>query len=441
MRTWHFILLAWNGLRRTPFRFGLTVLGVTIASGALVSMVAFALGVQQRAEAPFRALGLLDVIQVSPKNDGKTAGAPALDDAAVARIKSLPGVVVACPDFRIRGIKVQHGEQSGVAVGIGLPTNVPVLGVEEEIFAAGGYFEPGDSHQAILAKPLARELGFNPVADAVGASLTLEVAGLNSLLPGADAQPAAEPAPATFAFEQEKLTVKVVGVYDVPEMALGPMGKAILLPVDLIREIPGGQVEHTLARLKAGKDAASGYRRVTVRVAGHADLAPVVQSIEGMGFETRTLLSRLEEMRTFFLFIDVLLAAIGTVALVVAGLGILNTFLMSVLERQREIGICKAIGASDWDLVVLFLTEAGTIGLIGGLGGIALGRAVSWLMEIAINAFARGRGVTTYFDVFAFPAWLLAGSVLFAVAISVLAGVYPAIRAARVDPIISLRRE
>jgi len=138
--------------------------------------------------------------------------------------------------------------------------------------------------------------------------------------------------------------------------------------------------------------------------------------------------------------LQVLLAAIGTVGLVVAALGIVNTLLMAVLERYQEIGICKALGASDGDLVVLFLTEAGIIGLLGGLGGLLRGGAVSYGLEVAINAYARAQGVTSPLDVFAFPLWLLATTMIFAIVMSVLAGVYPALRAARVDPIRALRR-
>ena len=100
---------------------------------------------------------------------------------------------------------------------------------------------------------------------------------------------------------------------------------------------------------------------------------------------------------------------------------------MAVLERHQEIGICKAIGASDGDILVLFLTEAGVIGLLGGLGGLGLGWGVSYLMEIAVDVYARGHGVTEKLHVFAFPGGLLAAAVLFAVVVSVVAGVYPAL--------------
>ena len=143
----------------------------------------------------------------------------------------------------------------------------------------------------------------------------------------------------------------------------------------------------------------------------------------------------------FLIFLQVLLGAVGTVALVVAALGIINTLLMTVLERHQEIGICKAIGASDGDLLVLFLTEAGILGLLGGLGGLLLGRIVSSILEIVINAYARSQGVSEAVNIFSFPFWLLAGTTLFAVMVSVLAGVWPALRAARLDPIRALHED
>jgi len=429
------MLLALGGLRRTRFRVGLTALGVTIASGALVSMVAFALGIQAQAEAPFKALGLINVIRISPEKD---ADAAALDDEALTRIEALPGVEVAYPDFHVRGIEVAHGDKDATVMAVGVPRQVPLVGTADDLIVAGEYFTPGDAPEAILAVPLARELGFETPEAAVGATVTLNASGL---VPD-DAE--------TFTFERKDLTVTIAGVYALPSMMPGRMGRVVLLPVDVMKDIPGIRAAPALDRLKDGGDPAkAGYRRATVRVHRHTDLAPVEEAIQAMGFRaiqamgfrTRTLLSRLEKMRTFFVVIDVLLAAVGTVALVVAGLGIINTLLISVLERTQEIGICKAIGASDGDLVVLFLTEAGIIGLLGGVGGIVLGRAVSWLLELAVNAYARGQGLTTHLDLFAFPLWLLAATAFFSVAVSVLAGVYPAFRAARVDPIQALRRE
>lgn len=427
MRMWRIILLALGGLRRTPFRVSLTALGVTIASGALVCMVAFALGVQKQAETPFKSLGLANVILVKPAEGD---GSPVLDDAALKGMEALPGVKLAYPDLRVSGIKVRRGDKDVTVRAMGLPREVSMLDAAGEMLTAGEYFGLEEKPEAIVASGLARDLGFAKPKDAVGATIQIEAAGLT---PGAEA---------TFTFKRKDLEVTVVGVYAAPPMAPKRVSRVVLLPVDVMAQIPGIRLASAVDRLRAGGDSANaGYSRATVRVRRFTDLKPVEDSIKAMGFETRTLLSRLEKLRAFFVFVDVLLVAVGTVALVVAGLGIINTLLISVLERTQEIGICKAVGASDGDLVVLFLTEAGIIGFLGGFGGLALGRAVAWVLEIAANVYARSQEITAHLELFAFPFWLLAATLLFSVGLSVLAGVYPALRAARTDPIQALRRE
>ena len=199
-------------------------------------------------------------------------------------------------------------------------------------------------------------------------------------------------------------------------------------------------LESALSIVEAGGDLKSaGYGSATVRVRDPKDLDAVEKRIKAMGFHTKTMLSRLQDMRRFFLAIQVLLSVVGAIALTIAALGIANTLLMAVLERFGEIGLCKAIGASDGDLFVLFLTEAGIIGLLGGLTGIALGWLISCGMEAAATAYANSQGVSGQLDLFAFPLWLLAASLAFSIVVSVVAGIYPALRAVRVDPIRALR--
>ncbi len=117
MRALKIAALALAGLIRTPLRTALTGVGVAIASAALVTLVAFALGLQRQVETPFRMLALLNNIQVSPKDGGE--GAPALDDVALARMTQLPGVAAAYPDIRVQGIRLRHGEKTAVGIGVG----------------------------------------------------------------------------------------------------------------------------------------------------------------------------------------------------------------------------------------------------------------------------------------------------------------------------------
>jgi len=192
--------------------------------------------------------------------------------------------------------------------------------------------------------------------------------------------------------------------------------------------------------LESGGDPkAAGYASATVRVRDPKDLDAVETRIRGMGFHTQAILAKLQDMRRYFFAVQVLLTVVGTIALTIAALGIVNTLLMAVLERYQEIGLYKAIGASDGDLFILFLTEAGIIGLLGGLSGIALGWLMSFGMEALATHFAHRQGISGRLDLFAFPLWLLAASIGFAIVVSVVAGIYPALRAARVDPIRALR--
>ncbi len=429
---WRIAGLALGGLRRTMLRVTLTTLGVCISSGALVSMVAFALGLQLQMEAPFKMLGLLNNIRVSIQegDEAKQADAPVLDDAALERMERLPGVVVAYPDIHVRGLKLRYGEKSEIAFGIGVPREASIFNVEKELLVAGRFLQENQDPEAIVGLPLVRALGFDSPQSALGVTMTVEAMGLSP------------EEGKSFTFQRKEIPVTVVGVYDVPAILPPLAQRGVVLPVELMKKIPGTQFEAALRRLKTGSDSVSaGYARAIVRVKHPSDLAGVEKQIQSMGFHARAVLNDLKEMRLFFLLLQVLLAAVGTVALVVAALGIVNTLLMSVLERYQEIGIYKALGASDGDVAVLFLTEAGAIGLMGGIGGLILGRAVSWGLELAVNFYAQRQGVSAHLDLFAFPCWLLAATVLFAAFASVLAGLYPAMRASRVDPIRALRRE
>jgi putative ABC transport system permease protein len=126
--------------------------------------------------------------------------------------------------------------------------------------------------------------------------------------------------------------------------------------------------------------------------------------------------------------------------LTVASLGIINTMVMSILERTREIGIMKAIGGSDGDVRRIFLVEASAIGLLGGITGILLGWLVGRIINFGANYYIVQQGGTPG-NLFSLPVWLIAGALGFSLVVSLAAGVFPARRAARLDPIHALRHD
>ena len=128
------------------------------------------------------------------------------------------------------------------------------------------------------------------------------------------------------------------------------------------------------------------------------------------------------------------------IGITLASLGIINTMVMSILERYKEIGIMKAIGASDKDVKKIFFFESGLIGFLGGVFGLALGWLVSMLINQVANHFLAKQGVP-YVDYFSFPWWLCLGAVAFSILVSLAAGLFPALRAARIDPVVALRHD
>ena len=137
---------------------------------------------------------------------------------------------------------------------------------------------------------------------------------------------------------------------------------------------------------------------------------------------------------------DVFLLAVGMIGITVASLGIANTMVMSILERYREIGIMKAVGATDGDVQRIFLFESGTIGLLGGVFGLALAWVVSVVINAVVNAIAGEQGVPPM-AYFRFPWWLCLSAIAFSVLVSLIAGILPTRRAARVDPVVALRHD
>jgi putative ABC transport system permease protein len=159
-----------------------------------------------------------------------------------------------------------------------------------------------------------------------------------------------------------------------------------------------------------------------------------------MGLSTNSILDELKEVKKVFLIMDSILGAIGIMALFIATLGLVNTLIMSIYERTKEIGILKALGAKDGQIRKLFIIEAGGLGLLGALLGLPLGWLVTKIADLILFATLLGN-LEEEVVLFQFPWFLILGSILFSVLFSMLAGLYPAMRAAKINPVKALRHD
>jgi ABC-type antimicrobial peptide transport system permease subunit len=204
-----------------------------------------------------------------------------------------------------------------------------------------------------------------------------------------------------------------------------------------------GQVALELARESGAlsEGETGGYGSAVVRVTDPVVLTDVRKRLTELGFGSFSIVDQLEQLRTVFLIMNSVLGLLGGISLLVASFGIANTMIMSILERTREIGIMKAIGAEDREIKLIFFVEAGVIGFVGGV----LGALAAWGIDALANRLAyrfilKPQGAS-FVDFFALPPYLWLGAILFAIVISILAALYPASRAARIDPVKALRHD
>jgi len=159
-----------------------------------------------------------------------------------------------------------------------------------------------------------------------------------------------------------------------------------------------------------------------------------------LGFRTFSFAAEFEKIQQVFIYFDLALGVVGLIALITASLGIVNTMVMSINERRREIGVLKSLGADDSDIRRLFLIESGVMGVLGTAGGILFGWIITRIVSAIAQAYMKSEGIPPL-DLFALPVWLILIALGIGVGVNMLAGWYPAARAARVDPVAALRNE
>jgi putative ABC transport system permease protein len=432
---------AFHQLRQRPLRTALTTCGVAVGVTALVVLVSLASGVEHFLVSKFMSNELMTQITVvqrgaGPKllSDPDEKPGPPITDEVVTSLATVPGAVISYAEV-MPFLLAESNERLEQVVAYGYPVKAINKNFQDALLA-GKYWEVNKAGPVcVVPSNVLGQLGFPTAEEAIGAEI--HVTSFRNygsydrryvdVPDGEGGQRRAVRFTRKDGVDAQLLNV--IGVYDSEKF--GWQGSFVHVPLahaftlqatyGFPNRTPEG--EHQRAVVKVKDPDPEVIKRVQ-------------DEIESLGFGTQTIYDILTPIKWIFFVIKGLLAVFGGIGLVVAFFGIANTMLMAVLERTREIGVLKALGARNRDIRRIFLCEAFAIGFLGGLIGLGFGWVAGKIVDAILSSTAKQ-------DVSVFLVTpILAGSVIgIAMLVAGIAGLYPAWRAARLIPVEALRRD
>jgi putative ABC transport system permease protein len=393
------VFVSIKNLRKAGIRTFLTLIGVIIGIAAIVSLLSIGEGLNVAVEKQFETLGS-NIIFVIPGSMSSTVGARMkLTDSDISLMESVPNVTKAVPIYTGNAIMEFNNQKISVQINATDPTKA-------SIFDNTKYFEVQEGREFSRNDTSAILIGAKVSTDLFDKTL-----GVKKLV------------------KLNGEEFRVIGILKNQNQSFGGgpnTGNTIYMSLDALKRIQSNpQASLVFVQTSSGdtvKDAADliksklekKYGEKSVTVSTSEEILNQINSILGL--------------------ITLFLAGVGGISLVVGGIGITNAMITSVLERTKEIGLMKSLGASNGLILALFLLEAAFIGAIGGLLGIALGYGLS----IGIATIGQAAG----FELLAaINMQITLGALLFAMLIGMGAGLLPALRAANMDPVVALRYE
>jgi putative ABC transport system permease protein len=418
MNLWEAFRSALGGVGSHKLRTGLTMLGIMFGVGAVISMLSIGAGAAVQAQSLIDQLGMRNVLVRARqlRNDEmrearkKSLGVSMRDADGIK--EAVPGVELVGPRLKIEPWRVQAGDRKSDATVYGVSHQHPNLVVLP--LAEGRFFDALDERDhaqvCVIGGALRRDLfAFAP---ALGQHLKLNDVWCEVIGVLADRALPAPGAPGSGGGGASGAVAALGSVRDV------------FLPVTTAQrkfehELLASPLDEILVRLGPG---------VSPRESA-AVIRPLLDGIHGGvdDYEIVVPEALLEQSRQTQRLFNIVMGAIAGISLLVGGIGIMNIMLASVLERTREIGVRRAIGARREDIVLQFLVESFSISALGGLMGVAIGIGIAQ----AVATYAR------------WPTVVTAASLVLAIGVSmavgIVSGLYPAVRASRIDPIVALR--
>ena len=384
-----------SNLKRNKMRTILTVSGVVVGIGAIVFLVSLGFGLQNLVINEIASMESLTIIEVQPKKSD-------LNNEAVEEFKKIKGVKHVSPSYQVSGqTKLDH-TKSDVSV---FAIDPAYMKTEEIKVDVGKKLSSKNAKEIILSRSALKVFDIEEASSIIGKKVQLLIYLTKE---GKQIKPKTD---------EQKPFLKVVGIIK------GQKESVAYIPLDIISDLDSGD-----------------YTTIKVKTENREVLKEIKKKINEMGYGATSVKDTISEVNAIFRWVQVVLAAFGTIALFVASIGIFNTMTIALLERTHEIGVMKAIGATNKDIRRMFVFEAAQIGLWGG----ALGLFGGWLsgqgINLIANVLAKQFGGASQ-SLFFIPPWFSIMSVIFSLLVSLLAGIYPARRAGKLNPIEALRYE
>lgn len=437
MNFFELIALVVENLSRRKGRVALTAVGVVIGTAAIVILVSLGMGLQRNATEQLWGIGDLTQIQVMPDYSigmaveggmmvaGEMPTPEPITDETLAQFAALPGVQAVIPrDYLQGGAVLTVGRQEIWANLVGIGTrDLADLGLTAE--------------QGVL------ELERGTMI--VGAMVPQNAYDPN-MRPGD-----LPPEPPDLMNSQVKLSIikwteEGEVRKNVPVRVVGLTAETrseydwtVFMPIEDVQFYNEWMMGRRINR------SIDGYQNVTVRAESPREVTAITDAIINMGYAAYAPQEMVEGINNYFTVLQVIFGGVGAIALIVAAIGIANTMAMAVLERTREIGLMKAIGATNRDVVSIFLGEAAGIGMVGGIGGALVGWLSGQVLNVvalaALSAQAAETGAPPPSFAVVTPFWLPLFAIVFSILVGLLSGLYPALRAATLIPVVALKYE
>jgi hypothetical protein len=410
---------------RRPLRTTLTTTGVAIGIAAMSLIVALAGGLQGALNAPALATSQVHQVEVYPAAD---AGSAAFDAGTLATLAGQPHVSAAWGQLSMSGT-FATGTRAGSAgspppsLSGALVSLAPMRSSSVMPVLSAGRLPASDAaSEVLLTDNEATALGFLSPRGAIGTQVVYSATSGALLVPGVTRNPV-----------KNRLDLKLIVVGIVSGNAM-PAGA------------PGGMAPYAterdywaqLARTNGWRGGE--YSTITLLADSGLAVGSLQQRVETLGFQAQTFGDQFRSFEDLLGKMRVALLGLALVALLLACLGIANTMYTAVLERTKEIGVLKALGARRRDVLLIFVAEAAFIGLAGGLVGTLIAVGLGRLGNAAVDRLTQSVAGTG-FDVFRTDFAVVAAALVVAIVLSTVSGLLPALRAAVQDPARALRYE